>query len=112
MTAGTEDMAFAALVESDIASGHKRTTADLAKYVDVRFQQILAKSVNWRHRESRTVYKVRGAGLACTGSGKLMLMVHYSPVDELSENVVFERVHSLFLEKFDPVHATTVWERS
>jgi len=104
-----EDNTKAFLIEQDMASGVKRTSEDLHWYVIYKHDQLSGVSEYWRHKESRTVFGLQGCGLACTGMGTLALMVWYGPLD--CPDLSFERQYGPFIEKFDPVVATTVWER-
>lgn len=99
----------ARLIEMDMANGTKRPYEDLQWYLSYKHDFFLGKP-HWRHIESETVYRFHGLGLACTGNGKLVLMVHYKP--EGAAGPEFERQYTLFLERFEPVHPRTVWDRS
>jgi hypothetical protein len=111
MTEGHDDATFSSLVEMDIGSGRKRHLGDLDRYCNIRKHALVSSSHTWRHKETRNVYTVSGVGLACVGDGRMVLMVHYCPQNEGVHPVRFERQHSFFLEKFEPVHPTVVWER-
>lgn len=103
----TDNATKAFLIEADMRDGVKRTYADLNWYVTHRLTEFETRR-QWRHRESQTVYTFNSLGLACTGNGKLVLMVHYVPYGEVGP--VFERQYLPFLERFEPVEARTVWE--
>lgn len=103
-----DERTFVSLVEFDMVEGNKRTTSDLHKYCEIRRKEL---SGTWRHRESGEVYETVGLGLAATGSGKLVLMVRYIPFDN-EHYIEFERQHVLFVERFERVRPTTVWEKA
>lgn len=102
---GTEDRVRE--IESDISIGVKRTPDDLTLYLSFVDDKFRTKKC-WRHRESGGVYEYRGLGLAATGNGNLALMVHYTPLGR--SGPMFERQYSFFKERFESVHAVTVWE--
>lgn len=104
MNTDNETKAF--LIEADMRDGKKRTYADLNWYVSHKLAEFENKR-HWRHRESQTVYTFNSLGLACTGGGQLVMMVHYVPHGE--NGPVFERQYLPFLERFEPVEASTVW---
>lgn len=97
----------ARLIEMDMANGTKLPYKDLDWYLGYKHDYFLGKT-HWRHVESETVYRFTGLGLACTGNGKLVLMVHYKP--EGLSGPEFERQYSLFRERFEPVMPRTVWD--
>lgn len=103
-----QDREKARQIEWDIQQGTKRTYADLGWYIGWKWQGFDHRRM-WRHKETETVYEVRDLSLAATGKGTLALMVRYTP--EGMASPPFERQYELFVEKFEPVRPTTVWER-
>lgn len=124
INSNAEDQMFAAGVETDMAAGNKRLVVDLARYSKIREDGLIARSATWRHKESDVVYLVMGVGLAATGNGTLALMVHFFPEKDIPDpdtcgecqgvlqGLKFERQYPLFLEKFEPVVARTVWDKA
>lgn len=102
-----EDIDRARTVERCMAEGTKLPPDELEWYLSYK-----AKGFHdtWRHIESDTVYEWVGLGLAATGNGKLVLMVHYVPHGRHGPK--FERQHAWFLERFEKVRPRTVWDRS
>lgn len=116
-----DDALFVTGVEHDINNGVKRTTTDLHQYAQIRLGGIIGAAGHWRHKESGDIYTPFKVGFAATGKGYLALMVHYHPylgenpgtLDVMeAQDFPFERQYAFFLEKFEPVKPTTVWEKA
>lgn len=112
-----EDADRAMFIEHDIAEGEKRTYEDLDWYLNYKKRTVFGVESNmlertklfWRHKESQTVYVFHGLGLAATGQGKLVLMVHYVP-ESHTHGPIFERQYALFMERFEHVTPERVWK--
>lgn len=99
---------FAAMVERDLLEGTKHVPEDLEKMLSTKLD-FYSDKPHWRHKESGTVYDFVGLSLASTGSGQLVTMVHFRPVDHPGPNLQFGRQEALFVERFEPVYPDRVW---
>jgi hypothetical protein len=95
-------------IEWDMVHGTKRLAVDLDWYITYKTGEFQNKP-HWRHKEDQNVYEFCSLGLACTGSGTLVLMVHFKP--EGTTGPCFERQYEPFLMKFEPVRPSRIWEK-